>query len=163
MNKLTIPTILVATVMVAGIFAFMPVQQATTVHTTILASVEHLNVQVMPGDASVGDTPLWTLANGEDTEIITVLVTNSAGIPVTTLIAGDFTGVADPRDASAAATLVFLGEISDGLYTLTLDSGDFGGLGFVEYVLIVTVDDVNDDDTTEVGTGALYISIEVLA
>jgi len=35
MNKLTIPTILVATVMVAGIFAFMPVEQASTVHTTI--------------------------------------------------------------------------------------------------------------------------------
>ena len=36
MNKLTIPAILVATVMVAGIFAFMPVQQASTVHTTFL-------------------------------------------------------------------------------------------------------------------------------
>jgi len=36
MNKLTMPTILVATVMVAGMFAFMPVQQASTVHTTIL-------------------------------------------------------------------------------------------------------------------------------
>jgi len=35
MNKLTIPTILVATVMVAGIFAFMPVEQASTVHTTL--------------------------------------------------------------------------------------------------------------------------------
>jgi len=34
MNKLTIPTILVATVMVAGIFAFMPVEQASTVHTS---------------------------------------------------------------------------------------------------------------------------------
>ena len=37
MNKLVIPAILVATVMVAGIFAFMPVQQASTVHTTIIA------------------------------------------------------------------------------------------------------------------------------
>jgi len=37
MNKLAIPAILVATVMVAGIFAFMPVQQASTVHTTIIA------------------------------------------------------------------------------------------------------------------------------
>ena len=36
MNKLTIPAILVATVMVAGAFAFMPVQQASTVHTTII-------------------------------------------------------------------------------------------------------------------------------
>ena len=35
MNKLTIPAILVATVMVAGIFAFMPVEQASTVHTTL--------------------------------------------------------------------------------------------------------------------------------
>ena len=34
MNKLIIPTILTATILVAGIFAFMPVQQATTVHTT---------------------------------------------------------------------------------------------------------------------------------
>ena len=34
MNKLTIPAILVATVMIAGIFAFMPVQQASTVHTS---------------------------------------------------------------------------------------------------------------------------------
>jgi len=36
MNKLTIPTILVATVMVAGIFAFIPVEKATTVHTTAI-------------------------------------------------------------------------------------------------------------------------------
>ena len=36
MNKLAIPAILAATVLVAGIFAFMPVQQASTVHTTII-------------------------------------------------------------------------------------------------------------------------------
>ena len=35
MNKLTLPVILVATVMVAGMFAFMPVEQASTVHTTL--------------------------------------------------------------------------------------------------------------------------------
>jgi len=34
MNKFTIPTILAVTVLVAGIFAFMPVQQASTVHTS---------------------------------------------------------------------------------------------------------------------------------
>jgi len=38
MNKITIPTILIATVLVAGIFAFMPVDEAVTVHNTILAS-----------------------------------------------------------------------------------------------------------------------------
>jgi len=34
MNKIVIPALLVITVMVAGAFAFMPVQQASTVHTT---------------------------------------------------------------------------------------------------------------------------------
>ena len=36
MNKIAIPALLVATVMVAGMFAFAPVEQASTVHTTII-------------------------------------------------------------------------------------------------------------------------------
>jgi len=40
MNKLVIPSILLTTVMVAGIFAFMPVEQVSTVHETdIVAQV----------------------------------------------------------------------------------------------------------------------------
>ena len=35
MNKKLIPTILAVTVLVAGIFALMPVEQASTVHTSI--------------------------------------------------------------------------------------------------------------------------------
>ncbi len=35
MNKFTIPAILVVTVLVAGVFAFMPVEKASTVHTTL--------------------------------------------------------------------------------------------------------------------------------
>jgi len=38
LNKFTIPVILVATVLVAGIFAFMPVEKASTVHTTLQSS-----------------------------------------------------------------------------------------------------------------------------
>ena len=38
MNKLAIPAILVATVLVAGIFAFMPVEKASTVHNTIIGA-----------------------------------------------------------------------------------------------------------------------------
>ena len=43
MNRITIPAILVATVMVAGMFAFMPVEQASTVHTTVQANIEDQN------------------------------------------------------------------------------------------------------------------------
>ncbi len=38
MNKLVIPSILTATLLIASIFAFMPVYKASTVHTTILAN-----------------------------------------------------------------------------------------------------------------------------
>lgn len=41
-KKLVIPTILVATILVAGMFAMMPVQKVTTVHTTIQASTTGL-------------------------------------------------------------------------------------------------------------------------
>jgi len=47
MNKLTIPAILVATVMVAGIFAFMPVQQASTVHTTSTMTVSSATIALV--------------------------------------------------------------------------------------------------------------------
>ena len=38
MNKFTIPAILVITVLVAGIFAFVPIDEASTVHTTLQSS-----------------------------------------------------------------------------------------------------------------------------
>ena len=52
MNKLLIPALLVATVMVAGAFAFMPVQQASTVHTTIgiLQSITQSQAEMDAGD-----------------------------------------------------------------------------------------------------------------
>lgn len=50
MNKLVIPSILVAAVLVAGFFAFTPINKASTVHTTILASLRATTVIT---DASV--------------------------------------------------------------------------------------------------------------
>jgi len=44
MNKLTIPAILVATILVAGFFAFSPIETATTVHTAIIAEVQSSTV-----------------------------------------------------------------------------------------------------------------------
>jgi len=41
MNKLFIPTILAVIVLVAGIFAFIPVEKASTVHTTIQGTQLH--------------------------------------------------------------------------------------------------------------------------
>lgn len=38
MKKIIIPTILTATILIAGMFAFMPVEKASAVHTTILSN-----------------------------------------------------------------------------------------------------------------------------
>jgi len=55
LNKLVIPAILVATVMVAGIFAFSPVQSASTVHGTISDDYDTLlNVICDEVDTSLG-------------------------------------------------------------------------------------------------------------
>ena len=55
MNKTLMPALLVATIMVAGAFALMPVEQASTVHltaTTIAASIDAVNDVFI--DASTG-------------------------------------------------------------------------------------------------------------
>ena len=39
MNKIVIPVILVVTISIAGIFAFMPIDKAATVHTTITSDL----------------------------------------------------------------------------------------------------------------------------
>ena len=53
MNKLTIPSILAATVLIAGIFAFMPVEKASTVHVTIGDKIDDLQADVAALKADV--------------------------------------------------------------------------------------------------------------
>ena len=85
MNKLTIPAILVATVMVAGIFAFMPVQQASTVHDTIIASTTDIRQiqQTIVFDATAAvDNDLIRISSAEPFEILSIIFdasTNLAG------------------------------------------------------------------------------------
>lgn len=43
MNKVLVPSILVIIVLVAGIFAFIPVEKASTVHTTIGGNIDDQN------------------------------------------------------------------------------------------------------------------------
>ena len=77
MNKLAIPAILVATVMVAGIFAFMPVEQASTVHTTIQDTTANLleltATGVTPATAAT-DTATWTI--DEPFRVVNIIATN---------------------------------------------------------------------------------------
>jgi len=91
MNKFAIPAILVATVMVAGMFAFMPVQQASTVHDTITTDIG-TSFRVASGSTALGavdvgnevfaitcasaciveSIEIWTTGGTEDGDIIHV-------------------------------------------------------------------------------------------
>jgi len=74
MNKLVIPTILVGTVLIAGIFAFMPVHPATAVHLFIIEAIEDLI-----GSAKVITVQQDIHAFGFDTDIIVLLDTTDQG------------------------------------------------------------------------------------
>jgi len=92
MNKLTIPTILVATVMVAGMFAFMPVEQASTVHTTgtTVAVIGAGGIGV--GDfatASITADAIATNAIGSD-ELAATATTELQGLQLVTVASLDF-------------------------------------------------------------------------
>ena len=85
MNKLLIPTILTATVLIAGIFAFMPVEQASTVHDTIIDSTTDLRLiqQTIVFDATAPvDNDLIRFSSAEPFHLLAIFFdasTNLAG------------------------------------------------------------------------------------
>jgi len=93
MKNYTIPIILSVTVLIAGIFAFIPVEQASTVHTTLAANIDKQD-RVMSFSFSTGTTAI-TAAN--DANILpfkaggwqgsaNVIVTDGAGTCLVTEI-----------------------------------------------------------------------------
>jgi len=76
MNKLTIPAILVATVMVAGIFAFMPVEQASTVHDTIQAtSLQIQTVDSTPAAFAISDDDVLEITSTDAYSLLAITCT----------------------------------------------------------------------------------------
>ena len=68
MNKLVIPSLLLGVVMIAGAFAFMPVQEASTVHTTATGASGQLSVvssaSVLGAVITGGTTTTLTCSTG---------------------------------------------------------------------------------------------------
>ena len=99
MNKFTIPTILVATIMVAGIFAFVPVEQATSAHLegiTIIGAI--VDGTIVDDDVNAGaaivDSKLATITT--DAKVSVAALDDTAGlvdIDFITGTAGDCTAI----------------------------------------------------------------------
>lgn len=75
MNKVIIPAILVVTVIVAGIFAFIPIEKSATVHASI--GTFSLFAQNFPADMDVGDTINLTCTAPAEINSIIVDLTGS--------------------------------------------------------------------------------------
>jgi len=131
MNKLVIPTILLATVMVAGMFAFMPVNQASTVHATII--IPELNAQdrtityyqLFGGGADIDLDELALVLQSEDAysgELsITIFGRESDG---DTECAATFTVDADTNNDGASDVIISTVTSVDGALTMFDDDTD---------------------------------------
>ena len=93
MNKIAIPALLVATVMVAGAFAFMPVEQASTVHTsgtlTLSSSADVTDILLDTGTTLPGEHGALP-STTEVTDLSTETVLTAPG----TLVASGTAGIA---------------------------------------------------------------------
>ena len=77
MNKITIPALLLGVVMIAGAFAFMPVQEASTVHTTSGNSAIQELVSEITGAVADEDILLTCPATSSGCHILEVFVQHS--------------------------------------------------------------------------------------
>jgi len=120
MNKLTIPAILVATVMVAGIFAFMPVEQASTVHTsaTFLGN-QNVFKTATDTQASVTAGQIVTIDLGAPFKIVSISFQCTSIVPT----AGADTTTCQDEESIDVATFARDGETTDQTITLGLLAG----------------------------------------
>ena len=104
--KLVIPTLLAVTAIIAAVFAFVPVDQASAVHTTLLANIEDqdraFSLMVDSGPDAEADLTVITLGATDDFNAEGILSSSGTGACVLDDASGTdlITGTVD--DAVAA-------------------------------------------------------------
>ena len=129
MNKTLMPALLVATIMVAGAFALMPVEQASTVHltaTTIAASIDAVNDVFI--DASTGAVSISSGSEAADSvngdisidALLDVQIDAVSGIAV--FAGSEATAQADGNVAIDASNDVWIDTASGGAVNIAAGS-----------------------------------------
>ena len=137
MNKLIIPGILGIIVLIAGVFAFTPIDQASTVHTTILSSIEINDIYADIGGAAD--------ANSLPVTIDFILVSKD-GDAITGLVAGDMDAETTAGDTGDITVALVADSDGAGAYRITLTPIGDWDTGRTNIVLSVT-DDGNSAST----------------
>ena len=124
MNKFVIPAILVSITLVAGIFAFMPVEKASTVHTTIQGTQLSEIDTVLDLDLKTNATATCGAGN---TGLVHFVITND------TILGTSTTSVTVDTDGGggAAGIIIELSENATSVSgTIGLDAGQTANFGF---------------------------------
>jgi len=135
MNRIVIPSLLAVTVAIASIFAFAPIEQASTVHTTILANsaqVDELGV-IAPADLATAGT--FTVTCTADYRVVGLSFDMGAGTYV-----GDTIAVTVGGDDYIGAIGLAAGAVD------ALDGSQIGSVsGDLTVVTFTITDDANED------------------
>jgi len=128
LNKIIIPSILGIIVLIAGVAAFSPFDQATTVHTTVTDAISISDVFADVGTASSANDDLIT---------VDFVISEQSGDVIDDLVAGDFAtdfiAGADP-----GAVTILVDAFGSGGYRLTIDPTEDWDAGRTNIVLTAT-------------------------
>lgn len=134
----TIPSILAVTVLIAGIFALLPVDKATAVHDTIIADLGQLQVATANDvDVTAGTVTLIADSATIKTGTICALVSDT-GTDGTIAITGDTTAT----DAQNVLVVMTNGDLETGsceefnVFNLATSAADAGEADVLDYVII---------------------------
>lgn len=139
MKKIVIPAILTATVLIAGMFAFMPIEKASTVHTTVLAQAAKATTVVDLSGVTIGATSYVMLYDGAGTgrtaslEVNLATLALPAGLVLERIAPG--TGVWSPVaiaafPISAGSAAVAQGHADTVALALRISNPTGGGIAF---------------------------------
>ena len=143
MTKLMIPMIITMTVLAAGIFALMPVEQATAVHTTIQGT--QMTQSILDSTADLGANDIvcdsdaafvvFVIVGSVETNSDTLTIVESAAPNTITMTGEDFVSTEDGSNgygdgysttiAAPGTTTITVGGVGvdDALVSLTTTSG----------------------------------------
>ena len=128
LNKIIIPGILGIIVLIAGVSAFSPLNEASTVHTTVTGAISISDVFADVGTAA---------STNDDLITVDFVISEQSGDVIDDLVAGnfatDFIAGADPGDVTVLVT-----EFGSGGYRLTIDPTDDWDAGRTNIVLTAT-------------------------
>ena len=145
MNKIAIPSLLIVTIMIAGAFAFIPVQEASTVHTTIATNISQQD-RIVTFNFAAGGAGLVTgdnanvlpfKLNGYMAGDATVIVSDGVGACSVFEVSDGTTG-ADGTEA-AGATQTGVGASAVNAFPASMDRLEVRVASGVDCTVVVTL------------------------